>query len=234
MTPGNLPEARYDEFADWYAGRAASGHWVDATILANIEQLIGVVDGLDILDLCCGEGSFAGRLASLGSRVVGVDLSAKLLEKASARTVDGSPNFIQDDAQTLGLFEDNRFDGATCLMALMDIPGLAATFRSVRRVVKSGGWFVAVITHPAFESPHANWDESGNRLTERYLNEGEWFSRHVEGVRAKVGANHRMISTYLNVACRAGWQFDRMLEPQNLWPADPNPEIPRLMFLRFR
>lgn len=85
MTAGDLPEARYDEFADWYAERAASGHWVDATILANIEPLIGVVDGLDVLELCCGEGSFAARLASLGARVIGVDLSAKLLEIASAR-----------------------------------------------------------------------------------------------------------------------------------------------------
>ena len=231
---GDLPEARYDEIADWYAERASSGHWVDATILANIEPLIGVVDGLDILDLCCGEGSFTDRLASLGARVVGVDLSAKLLEIASARSGEGSPEYIQDDAQKLLSFDDDRFDGAICLMALMDITDLSAAFRSVRRVVRPGGWFVAVITHPAFESPHAQWDELGNRLTERYLTEGEWFSRHAEGVRAKVGANHRTLSTYLNEALRAGWQFDGMLEPPNLWADDPNPEIPRLMFFRFR
>lgn len=119
-------------------------------------------------------------------------------------------------------------------MALMDTPDLSATFRAVRRVVKTGGWFVAVITHPCFESLLASWDESGNRLTERYLTEGEWFSHHAEGVRARVGASHRTVSTYLNEALRAGWQFDRILEPQNVWSDDPNPEIPRLMFLRFR
>ena len=96
----NLPEARYDEFADWYAERAAS-NWVDATILASVEPMIGVVDGLEILDLCCGEGSFAARLASLGARVVGVDLSAKLLEIASARASEGSLEFIQDAAHPL-------------------------------------------------------------------------------------------------------------------------------------
>jgi SAM-dependent methyltransferase len=229
----DLPEARYDEFADWYAGRSASNR-VDATILANIEPMLGVVDGLDILDLCCGEGSFAARLASLGARVTGIDLSARLLEIAESRQIDGSLEFIQDDAQTLASVDDARFDGATCLMALMDLPDLGATLQSLRRVVRPGGWFVAVITHPCFESPHADWDEAGNRIVGRYLSEGEWYSRHPAGVRARVGANHRTLSTYLTTALRTGWSLDSILEPPNAHPTDPNPDIPRLLFLRFR
>jgi SAM-dependent methyltransferase len=228
-----LPDARYDEFAGWYAERSP-GNWVDATILANIEPMLGVVDGLDILDLCCGEGSFAARLAALGARVIGVDLSANLLEIAESRRIDGSLGFIQDDAQSLTSIEDARFDGATCLMALMDLPDLGAALQSLRRVVRPGGWFVAVITHPCFESPHAGWDDSGNRIVGRYLSEGEWYSRHPAGVRARVGANHRTLSTYLTTALRTGWTLDSILEPQNLHPTDPNPDIPRLMLLRFR
>jgi ubiquinone/menaquinone biosynthesis C-methylase UbiE len=226
--------SRYDAFAGWYADRAAAGTWVDATILANIEPLLGPVDDLDLLDLCCGEGSFARRLAALGGRVTGADLSPRLLEIARERASDGSPEFILDDAQSLASLDDDRFDGATCLMALMDIPDLAATYAAVRRVVRPGGWFVAVITHPCFESPHAGWTGAGARLTERYLTEGEWRSRYAAGVRGKVGAWHRTLSSYVNEALGAGWILDRLLEPPNVEPDNPNPDIPRIMFLRFR
>lgn len=143
-----LPEARYDEFATWYAERSAAGTWVDATILANIEPLIGAIDSLTILDLCCGEGRFARQMSALGARVTGVDLSANLLEIARSSDPDASVTWLQDDARSLDLLKDDQFQGAICLMALMDIAELASVLQAVRRVVQPGGWFVAVLTHP--------------------------------------------------------------------------------------
>ncbi len=134
-----LPEARYDEFASWYAERSAAGTWVDATILANIEPLIGAIDGLTILDLCCGEGRFTRRMSALGATVTGVDLSSNLLDIARSSDPDSSVTWLQDDARMLHSLEDHRFLGAICLMALMDIAELGSVLHAVRRVVQSGG-----------------------------------------------------------------------------------------------
>jgi SAM-dependent methyltransferase len=231
---GPLPPARYDEFAGWYAGRIAGGTWVDATILDQLESMTGPVTGQNVLDCCCGEGMLAFHMASLGARVTGVDLSERLLEIAQRREGTPRPAFLHDDARTLDSIADDAFDGATCFMALMDIPDLAAVYRSLRRVVQPGGWFVAVITHPCFESPHAAWLDDGSRTANRYLTEGEWFSRGAEGVRSRVGAHHRTLSTVLNEAIAAGWTLDHLREPQHIQHDNPNPDIPRLLFLRFR
>lgn len=233
MNP-ELPDSRYDEFATWYAERTMAGSWVDHTIRANIEPLIGAVAGLDLLDLCCGEGSFARQLASLGASVTGVDLSRNLLDIAASHSSDVSISYVHDDARSLNSLSNGKFHGVTCLMALMDIPDISGVFQAVRRVVAPGGWFVIVITHPCFESPAAEWTNDGGRITDRYLAEGEWFSRHPGGVRSRVGAHHRTISSYVSEAFRAGWTLDSMIEPPNVQRDNPNPDIPGLLFLRFR
>ena len=52
---------------------------------------------------------------------------------------------------------DSQFRGCVCDLALINIPDLRATFESVRRILQPGGWFVFAITHPCFDTPHAQW-----------------------------------------------------------------------------
>ena len=46
-----------------------------------------------------------------------------------------------------------------------------------------------------------------------YAAEGWWQTSGV-GVRGRVGATHRMLSTYLNAVLRAGFDFDEFMEPR--------------------
>jgi ubiquinone/menaquinone biosynthesis C-methylase UbiE len=232
----NESSSTYDGFADWYAAHAGAGNWVQEAILANLNQLTGDVADLAVLDLACGEGFYSRALRQRGAVPTGVDLSEPLLRFARNRDANHTADYVHDDAQRLASFSDASFDSAICMMALMDIPDLAAVFRSVHRVVRPGGWFVGAITHPCFETPHAGWlemDGSMVRTAVRYLREGNWISRNGEGVRARAGAEHRTLSTYLNTAIAAGWTLDRLVEPANNKPDDPTPDIPRLMMMRF-
>src|SRR5438093_8925253 len=45
-------------------------------------QLLGIEPGMEVLDLACGFGRIANRLAALGARVTGVDASEAFLEMA--------------------------------------------------------------------------------------------------------------------------------------------------------
>ncbi|MCE0488255.1 class I SAM-dependent methyltransferase [Ornithinimicrobium sediminis] len=62
-----------------------------------------LVDGLldrqgDVLDLGCGTGRVAWRLAELGHRVVGVDLDPRMLGSARARDAEvAPPTWVTDD-----------------------------------------------------------------------------------------------------------------------------------------
>jgi hypothetical protein len=47
-----------------------------------------------------------------------------------------------------------------------------------------------------------------------YFVEGAWHSTNPEGVRGKVIAYHRTLSTYLNALVQAGLNLERVLEPQ--------------------
>lgn len=46
-----------------------------------------------------------------------------------------------------------------------------------------------------------------------YASEG-WWSTDGSGVRGQVGANHRMLSTYLNAVMRAGLELETFDEPR--------------------
>ena len=112
-------------------------------------------------------------------------------------------------------------DAVLCHMALMDIPDLAATLSSVRRVLVDQGRFVFTILHPCFfspfdaENPREDLDEEGNfravRVS-RYGREGKWYSDG-SGMCGTLGGHHRTLSTYFNTLIESGFQLSEVSEP---------------------
>ena len=208
---GRGTTTRYDEIADWYNLVMRSGSLLHDLTLPSLYKLMGPVRGKRICDLCCGQGVVARELARRGAKVVGVDISSKMLEFAR-RAEQADPagiSYICDDARSLARFEDASFDGVACNFALMDIQDLDPTLRAVRRTINPDGWFVFSITHPCFQTPVSRWiiTEEGTTAREvgEYFVEGYWRSDNVHGVRGKVGAHHRTLSTYLNSLSEAGF-----------------------------
>ena len=237
----NRSRPAYDHIAHWYADWVRERSWAYPTIAPHLPAVLGECDGLNFIDVACGEGIFSRFLSSRGATVTGIDLSSELIAIAVERS-DAASRFLVGDAQRLDGVAENEFDGAICMMALMDIPDIRAVYDAVARVVRPDGLFVIGITHPCFEPPRADWDvrpsgASVRRIRE-YLHEGFWRSTNEAGVRGKVGAWHRTLSTYLNEARQAGWTLDTMLEPRAVTqpsePDDPNSNVPRLMLLSFR
>ena len=212
----------YDAIADWYDEYVRSEPLLYEVVIPATLQLIGetgLLDGRVICDLACGQGVIARELALRGAFVTAIDISERLLALARDKPV-ATPHAITwrlDDAQVGRTLADASFDGVVCNMALMDIPDLAAVLRTVARILRPGGWFVCSITHPCVQAPHSSWvtraDGTVARESGDYFAEGFWRPVGAPGVRGRVGAYHRTLSSYLNALGAAGLTLDRALEP---------------------
>ncbi|WP_201362462.1 class I SAM-dependent methyltransferase [Dictyobacter formicarum] len=223
----------YDDIAEWYDQWIGAHSMREDRFFSAIEALIGEVSGQRICDLACGQGRVARYLVDLGARVVGVDLSSKLLaiarhhEKTEPRGID----YVQADARSLDDKMLGMFDGVVCSMALMDIPDLAPTLHSVARILRPGGWFAFSILHPCFhtsQSGEMETPEGTIRIIGRYFSEGYWRSDARPGPPGKVGAYHRTLSTYVNALTDAGLQLVRLSEPGPTSAVPDSPSLSRI------
>ena len=193
-----------------YEGVALSyDRWIDEDPDEVLMGLIGQVSGQDVLSLACGQGRDARMIASRGGRVVGVDASQTLIDRAIEKQGGQSRpiTYLLDDAQLLSRLEDASFHGVVCHMALMDIPDLPATLSAVRRVLRVGGWLVLSIKHPCFTPPSAgelldHADGSSRRVVGDYFAEGEVAAPRRNHDALPGTTHHRMLSTYINELAR--------------------------------
>ncbi len=101
-----------------------------------------------ILDLACGTGNSSLSLAKLGCRVIGVDLSAEMLEvarkKASAENI--AVEFIEQDMRKLRLPDSYEIDMVVAyqdgLNYMLEDEDLQEVFQKVYQVLNTGGLFI--------------------------------------------------------------------------------------------
>lgn len=212
-----MAEATYDEIASWYDDIVRTDKLINNLVVSSFLELIGDVSGQQACDLACGQGRIARELAQRGAEVVGIDLSANLIEIAKCEESSNHIEYTIDNAETLKTIADECFDLVVCNLALMDIADLNKTIQTVWCVLRNDGAFVFSITHPCFEPPHAQWvttsDGKISREISNYVDEGFWRSTYSEGVRGKVGAHHRMLSTYINTLVHTGFKIIQIVEP---------------------
>jgi SAM-dependent methyltransferase len=107
------------------------------------------------------------------------------------------------------------FDLVVCHFGMSDIDDLDGVMATVARVLEKGGRFVFSIVHPCFPG----WEGTGRNPSwepgRGYFVEGWWRSDGTPaGVRTRVGANHRMMSTYINTLVRYGLAIEELAEPK--------------------
>jgi SAM-dependent methyltransferase len=120
---------------------------------------VGDVSGLRILDLACGTGYYTRELRRRGAaRVVGVDLSADMVQAARSREIEDplGVEYLVADAGALG--QVDHFDLVTGIHLLhyaSSAEHLNAMCRSVSTNLKSGGRFIGYQINPGISrAPH--------------------------------------------------------------------------------
>ena len=205
------PVARYDEIADFYEQR--SGRTVRDPGTAALLDLAGDVSGLRLLEVACGQGRVARELARRGAALTGLDISPAMLARAWAYEA-AEPlgiRYLHADVTVGDVLEGQVFDGVVCNYGLTDIDDLDGLLANVARLLRPDGWFVFSLLHPCFPG----WDSDAPSSwppDHGYYQEGWWLASNT-GYRGRVGASHRMISTYLNSLTGHGLALDRAAEP---------------------
>ncbi len=115
--------------------------------LANIKfrNLIGFVDGKNILDVGCGRGHISCYFAKEGANVIGIDLSANFIDhcKQEAEKLKLNLEFKLMNAQ-IPDFEDGKFDIIIGSRAIHHLPDLDLFFRECKRLLKKKGCIVFI------------------------------------------------------------------------------------------
>jgi SAM-dependent methyltransferase len=207
-----MAEARYDAVADFYITGFDA---IDDPASLALLDLLGPPAGLRVLDVACGHGRITRALARRGADLVGVDISAALIAKAVAAERDQplGIRYLHADVALAPDLTPARFDAVTCNFGLSDIDDLDRAMAAMAAALRPGGSFVFSILHPCFPGVT---DVSGSwPATGRYYDEGLWTAdAALSALRRQVGANHRMLATYLNTFRRHGLWLDRVHEPE--------------------
>jgi 2-polyprenyl-3-methyl-5-hydroxy-6-metoxy-1,4-benzoquinol methylase len=98
-----------------------------------------------LLDLGSGDGALAGRLAEQGALVTGVDPSAAAIERAREAHPDMTWALPAEDGRLPA--PDASFDVVTCVNVLQHVADTQMLMSEARRVLVSGGLFVAAVPH---------------------------------------------------------------------------------------
>jgi demethylmenaquinone methyltransferase/2-methoxy-6-polyprenyl-1,4-benzoquinol methylase len=102
--------------------------------------------GDKVLDSCCGTGDLAIAAAEAGAKVIGIDFSKPMLERARRKAPE--LEWVEGDALALP-FADESFNAATVGFGVRNLSELDKGLRELRRVLHSGGRLAILeITRP--------------------------------------------------------------------------------------
>lgn len=136
--------------SDWW-----SALWPEPSqVLAKL----GIEPGLDVVDLCCGDGLFTVALAQVARRVLAIDIDPRMLDLARAKaSAVGVTNcaFVEGDAYQIATLVPWRADLVLIANAFHGVPDKVRLAREVTAILKSNGRFVVVNWHrrPREETP---------------------------------------------------------------------------------
>ena len=214
-------------FENYLAHRAKNNSYNDLLEQPIIVNLLGNLQGQDVLDLGCGYGALTPRLVEAGAKsILGTDVSYLMIEEAKRRN-----SFFVDsgmaDYKVLPAKETRNmntvFDTVVSCLCLHYIEDLSEIFGQVYDVLRDGGRFVFSMEHPldtACREKH-DWIYNGDGeyyayVLESYSVQGE---RIFEWLGKRMRKYHHTFASIMNGLLRQGFRIDRILEPK------PTPEL---------
>lgn len=193
---------------------------VNANNLFEIPALFSMMPNLKdktILDLGCGFGEHCKGFVERGAKkVIGIDISEKMLEIAKQENADSKITYINMPMENI--FElTEKFDIVISSLAFHYVEDFAGVVKNVFNLLNENGTFIFSQENPlcTCHSGGQRWtkDENGNKL---YLNlsnygiEGErestWFVDDVKKY-------HRTFSSIINTLIETGFKIEKLIEP---------------------
>jgi SAM-dependent methyltransferase len=132
-----------------------------------------------ILELGCGTGNDAARLAREGYSVTAIDISAEAIGRASARFGPAVRFLVADMARPLP-FPDGSFDAVMSNVAVHMFPDgvTRSVFAEIRRLVRPGGLFLFHVNAIEDRPLRARWRPVARELDQDFVLEETGQTMH--------------------------------------------------------
>ena len=117
---------------------------------AGVLAKTGIKPGMDVIDLCAGDGWFTLQIAKVARHVVAIDIDANLLRVARHRLLESGVtncDFVAGDAYDIARLCARAVDFVFMANAFHGVPDRTRLARSVQNVLKPGGHFAVVNWH---------------------------------------------------------------------------------------
>ena len=232
----------WDANADFWDSRMGEGNSFHKQLVEPSQlRMLDLKQGDRVLDVACGNGQFARKMAELGASVLATDVSERMIENARQRPQEGAEPIeyrvldATDEGRLLALGVA-AFDAVVCTMAIMDMASIQPLARASRALLKQGGRLVFTTMHPCFGTPEGltrfvERDERNGEVVDRY---GVKVFQYIEarsymGV-AMVGQPvpqhyfHRPLHVLLGTFLQEGLVMDGIEEP--VFEEDAAPRMP--------
>jgi SAM-dependent methyltransferase len=201
-----------DLFATYMHKRQQPGNANDTLERPVFLELVGVVAGLRILDLGCGDASFGREALLQGCRAyTGVEGSRNMVA-AARQTLAGTEGDVVQAAIETWAYPAAAFDLVVSRLALHYVEDFEATCAGVFRTLGDGGRFVFSVEHPVLTSCDRGAQPSGIHLdwiVDDYFVTGQ---RVKKWLGSQVIIYHRTVEDYFLGLQRAGFVVESLRE----------------------
>lgn len=234
-------EDLWDRHAGWWQQR-----FTDGADREYEEQILPLVDlhlagARRVLEVGCGEGQVARRVARLGAAVVGIDASARQLAQAHRR--GGGGRYGQSRAEQLP-FANSVFDAVVVCLVLEHLEPFEPALAEMARVLEPGGRLIAFLGHPLLQAPGSCWVDDAD-FDDQYWRLGPYLPDHLAVEEVDPGVclpfAHRPLGRYVHEMGRLGLLVEDLVEPpptpdvlEHLTGFPLAATIPRLLCIRAR
>ncbi|MFA6249953.1 MAG: class I SAM-dependent methyltransferase [Candidatus Shapirobacteria bacterium] len=163
----NNQDTSWKNVGEWYSTSVGDrgSYYHQRVILPNVERLLAIRPGQNVLDLGCGQGVLARMAILKDFEYWGIDKAPNLIEEA--KKLDRNPKHHYVTGDIVGNLSINKkFDHVVIILALQNVKSPFKVIRNVKNWLKTDGRVIIVLNHPCFRVPkHSDWgvDKLKNR-----------------------------------------------------------------------
>lgn len=195
-----------------------------------MRELLPELSEKSVLDLGCGCGNNCREFIDAGAkRVVGVDISEKMLSVAKAESDNEKIEYINMSMTDISKVNE-KFDFIYSSLAFHYIKDFEKLCKDMYDLLNNNGCLLFSQEHPLTtatkgDNGHYNKDENGVKVSYTFSNYSEPGERQVHWYVDGVIKYHRTFSDTINALAKAGFVIEEICEPQpkpwamEKWPA---------------
>lgn len=217
----NMEQNIYDNpefFKGYYLLRNRGDNYNDLLEQPAMSELLPDLKGKSVLDLGCGFGRNSIDFVKRGARrVVGIDISEKMLDIAKNQSSDNKIEYINMSMAELERI-DERFDFVYSSLAFHYVENFNKLIRDIYNLLNRGGELQFSQEHPIVTATKDtiggknNYDENGNAVSYTFSNYNESGRRVISWFIDGVEKYHRTIGEILTFIADTGFIIKKVCE----------------------